>query len=206
MTNRISTFLAALAVTLFIGAGAASATKPDDEGVHKTWICHVVNGEGELKNGYNLIEVDLAATNGPDHYQHVSNDGRHDIIPAPGGEFSTCGGPVETTTTTEAEQTTTTVAETTTTVAETTTTVAETTTTEAATTTTVAQATTTTTEPTFLPTTTVAIPPTTVATPVVTTTGLPVTGSATAELLTLAGAMCAGGAILLAARRKSINA
>ena len=55
------------------------ATKVDAEGEPKVWICHVVEGQGELKNGYNLIEVDEAAVDGQgqnDHTQHVTKDGR----------------------------------------------------------------------------------------------------------------------------------
>ena len=71
--------------------GGAGATKPDDEGEHKVWVCHVVEGQGELKNGYNLIEVDVAAVETEGHLNHVSNDGlRRDIIPAPYGALSQC--------------------------------------------------------------------------------------------------------------------
>ena len=69
-----------------MSTGGAGATKPDDEGEHKVWVCHVVEGQGELKNGYNLIEVDVAAVETEGHLNHVSNDGlRRDIIPAPYG-------------------------------------------------------------------------------------------------------------------------
>ena len=79
--------IAALAAT---STGGAGATKPDDDGGHKVWICHVVEGQGELKNGYNLIEVDEAAIESEGHQNHVSKDGRRDIIPAPYGAQSRC--------------------------------------------------------------------------------------------------------------------
>jgi LPXTG-motif cell wall-anchored protein len=48
---------------------------------HKVWVCHATSGEGELKNGYNLIFVDVASTieNGGakgenDHYGHSKYD------------------------------------------------------------------------------------------------------------------------------------
>ena len=71
-----------------MSAGGAGATKPDDDGGHEVWICHVVEGQGELKNGYNLIQVDQAAIESEGHQNHVSKDGRRDIIPAPYGAQS----------------------------------------------------------------------------------------------------------------------
>ncbi len=74
----------AVAVALFgvsaIGTMApALATKPDPDSEHKVWVCHATAGEGELKNGYNLIYVDVASTvpNGSyhgenDHYGHAN--------------------------------------------------------------------------------------------------------------------------------------
>jgi LPXTG-motif cell wall-anchored protein len=84
--------VAMLGVAAFGAAstGGVGATKPDDEGEHKVWICHVVEGQGELKNGYNLIEVDVAAVETEGHRNHVSKDGRRDIIPAPYGAQSQC--------------------------------------------------------------------------------------------------------------------
>ena len=76
--------IVAVAVALFgvsaIGTMApALATKPDSGGEHKVWVCHATAGEGELKNGYNLIYVDVASTqpNGSyhgenDHYGHAN--------------------------------------------------------------------------------------------------------------------------------------
>jgi LPXTG-motif cell wall-anchored protein len=75
----------AIAVALLgisaIGAVApAGATKPDPDGEHKVWVCHATSGQGELKNGYNLIYVDVASTvpNGAhgenDHYGHSTTD------------------------------------------------------------------------------------------------------------------------------------
>ena len=84
---------AALGLTAIIGVGAAvNADRPSDN--EKVWVCHVVNGQGEFKNGYNLIHVDSSAADGEgrnDHTQHEANDGRRDLIPAPGGANSTCG-------------------------------------------------------------------------------------------------------------------
>ncbi len=75
----------AIAVALLgisaIGAVApASATKPDSDGEHKVWVCHATSGLGELKNGYNLIYVDVASTTQGgghgenDHYGHATTD------------------------------------------------------------------------------------------------------------------------------------
>ena len=76
--------IVAVAVALFgvsaIGTMApALATKPDPAGEHKVWVCHATAGEGQLKNGYNLIYVDVASTqpNGSyhgenDHYGHAN--------------------------------------------------------------------------------------------------------------------------------------
>jgi LPXTG-motif cell wall-anchored protein len=47
---------------------------------HKVWVCHATAGEGELKNGYNLIFVDVASTQPGggqgenDHYGHSTTD------------------------------------------------------------------------------------------------------------------------------------
>ena len=82
----------------------------DYEEEHKIWICHGVNGEGENKNGWNLIEVDASAADGEgenDHTQHVRKDGEADIIPAPGGENPYCPTDEDeetTTTTTQPEE------------------------------------------------------------------------------------------------------
>ncbi len=69
---------------LVVAPGAAGATQPVD-GVHKVTICHAVDGLGETKHGYNVIEVDIASIVTPqnesqDHGHHV-HDGRTDIIP-----------------------------------------------------------------------------------------------------------------------------
>ncbi len=68
----------AVAVALFgvsaIGTMApALATKPDPGGEHKVWVCHATAGEGELKNGYNLIYVGVASTQ-PNGSYHGEND------------------------------------------------------------------------------------------------------------------------------------
>jgi hypothetical protein len=66
----------------------------------KVWICHGVEGQGEFKTGWNLIEVDASAVDGQgqnDHSQHVTKDGRSDIIPALGvedGAAPYCPAPV----------------------------------------------------------------------------------------------------------------
>jgi LPXTG-motif cell wall-anchored protein len=70
--------IVAVAVTLF-GVAAigtitpARATQPDPDGQHKVWVCHATAGEGELKNGYNLIYVDEASTQ-PNGSYHGEND------------------------------------------------------------------------------------------------------------------------------------
>jgi LPXTG-motif cell wall-anchored protein len=65
---------------------AALAGNGNGNDDHKTWICHVVEGQGENGTGYNHIEVDNDSIDGAgnnDHTQHVAKDGRRDIIPAP---------------------------------------------------------------------------------------------------------------------------
>jgi len=159
----------------------ASATKPNPE--HKVWVCHATSGLGELKNGYNLIHVDVASTQAPkgDHWQHSTYKPKKNskfgwlwdyIDVDPDNLPGKCAPPPPpSTTTTEAptttvQETTTTVAETTTTeaptttVQETTTTVGETTTTEAPTTT-IQETTTTIINETTIPETTVTEPPVT---------------------------------------------
>ncbi len=70
--------IVAVAVALFgvsaIGTMApALATESDPDNGHKVWVCHATAGEGELKNGYNLIHVDVASTVPNDSY-HGEND------------------------------------------------------------------------------------------------------------------------------------
>ena len=71
--------LAGLFVALFVALSAlaftgtsAQATKPNPE--HKVWVCHATSGLGELKNGYNLIHVDVASTKGQAHLAHATTD------------------------------------------------------------------------------------------------------------------------------------
>jgi LPXTG-motif cell wall-anchored protein len=78
--------------------GGVGATKPDDEGEHKVWICHATAGLGELKNGYDLIEVDVASTKYEAHLAHATTDPKnnskfgvlYDKIDV--GQGSDCGG------------------------------------------------------------------------------------------------------------------
>jgi hypothetical protein len=53
-------------------------TKPNPE--HKVTICHAVSGQGELKNGYNEITVDVASIFKHGHDEHL-HEGRTDVIP-----------------------------------------------------------------------------------------------------------------------------
>lgn len=57
--------------TLLLPATALAKDKPEE---HKVWVCHATAGLGELKNGYDLINVDINATNGPDHLAHATTD------------------------------------------------------------------------------------------------------------------------------------
>jgi LPXTG-motif cell wall-anchored protein len=92
--------VAMLGVAAFGAAstGGVGATNPDDEGEHKVWICHATAGLGELKNGYDLIEVDVASTKYQAHLAHATTDPKknstfgvlYDKIDV--GEGSDCGG------------------------------------------------------------------------------------------------------------------
>ena len=89
---------AALAGMFAVAGAPASATKPDAQGEHKVWVCHATSGQGELKNGYNLIEVDIASTQGQAHLAHAETDPKnnstfgvlYDLIDV--GPNSDCGG------------------------------------------------------------------------------------------------------------------
>ena len=59
-------------------SGGSSRGLTNDE--RKVTICHAVKGEGETKNGYNIISVDKDSIN-PGHAQH-NEEGKTDIIPA----------------------------------------------------------------------------------------------------------------------------
>lgn len=111
------------ASAIFIGGAATvSATKPEPE--HKVWVCHATSGLGELKNGYNLIHVDVASTRYEGHLQHATDKPKnnskfgvlYDYIDVnPQDLPGQCGyePPPETTTTTVVEPTTTVITETT---------------------------------------------------------------------------------------------
>jgi len=79
---RTGLITAALTVALVASVGgAATATKPNPD--HKVPVCHKVNGEGELKNGWNSIVVDIASSGyvqGGHHGGHPGNT-PNDIIP-----------------------------------------------------------------------------------------------------------------------------
>jgi LPXTG-motif cell wall-anchored protein len=76
----IAIAVALLGISAMSTVAPAGATKPDSDGEHKVWVCHATSGLGELKNGYNLIYVDVASTvpNGGhgenDHYGHSTTD------------------------------------------------------------------------------------------------------------------------------------
>ena len=222
---------AILAGVLLFAAGTATATKPNDDGEHKVWVCHATSGLGELKNGYDLIYVDVASTKGEAHLAHATTDPKvnkkfgdapdyflYDYIDVdPNNLPGKCGAPEETTTTEDDDETTTTVDDTTTTVVdETTTTVIDDTTTTVDDTTTTEPETTV--PETTVPETTVPDDSTTTTVPVVTTTvppttppsvtpttvppTFPVTGSSNTPLLLLGAAMVVGGLMLTMAGRK----
>ena len=60
------------------GTASAFAGLTNDE--HKVTICHAVNGQGETKNGYNIITVDKDSI--ATGHATESVDGKTDIIPA----------------------------------------------------------------------------------------------------------------------------
>jgi LPXTG-motif cell wall-anchored protein len=73
--KRITTILVAMLVAFLMGGSWAWATQPTG---HKVDVCHATSGEGELKNGYNLINVDIASAGYPDsegNNNHASHDG-----------------------------------------------------------------------------------------------------------------------------------
>lgn len=113
--------------------GTAHADNSDKNDEHKVWVCHKVQGEGELKNGYNLIEVDLNSTNGPDHLQHEGDIIDVDPSLLCGGATTSTSSPDTTSTSTTTVPVTTTEPSTTTSLV-TTTTVTESTSTSSSTT------------------------------------------------------------------------
>ena len=62
--------LAVAFLTIPLGSTASATTGED----HKVWVCHATSGQGELKNGYNLIHVDIASTQGEAHLAHATTD------------------------------------------------------------------------------------------------------------------------------------
>ena len=83
MMRKILTTIALTVFAVSMFNTVASATKPNPD--HKVTICHAVNGEGETKNGYNIITVDVASILKEGHDEHSkTKDGvtHYDIIPA----------------------------------------------------------------------------------------------------------------------------
>ena len=74
MKKTLPLILATIAALALSVAAPALATKPDNGGAHKVWVCHATAGLGELKNGYDLIEVDIASTQGEAHLAHATTD------------------------------------------------------------------------------------------------------------------------------------
>lgn len=56
----------------------------------KVGVCHVVEGKGELGNGYNFICIDESAVETEGHNNHETKDGRKDIFPVKCSDE--CGG------------------------------------------------------------------------------------------------------------------
>ena len=201
-----STIVVAGAVLVGVGltGGTTSATRPDPE--HKVWMCHATSGLGELKNGYNLIEIDESAVSA--HLAHVVNNNRfgvlHDMLAD--GPKDDCGGIPVDPTTTVAKTTTTVAATTTTTVAATTTTTAPATTTTVAATTTTAPATTTTAAATTTtaPATTTTAPATTTTAPATTTTAAATTTTVAVLLPATTTTETASGAVTTTTEQASL--
>lgn len=226
--KRASTFLAALTLSLFIGAGVVSATNDHQDNDESSCTTLVVDGQqyaashvtpGTVQWQENTPNPTSAfacgvtwnGINGADHLTECGDAGVASVHWVLNNERLvisdvTCG---QTTTTTEAPTTTvtpTTEAPTTTVVDDTTTTVPVTT--EAPTTTTEAPTTT------LAPTTTTHAAATTTAAPTVTVavdtppvpqvvvTALPRTGSSTGKMLMFAGLITGLGAIMTSVRRK----
>lgn len=84
--RRAATFLAALGALVMSSGVVLMATTTSANAAQGPSICHPVNGNGELGNGWNLISPDHASSHideslYPDgHYwKHESKDGRHDV-------------------------------------------------------------------------------------------------------------------------------
>jgi LPXTG-motif cell wall-anchored protein len=58
-----------------VSSNSASATQSDPDGEHKVWVCHATSGMGELKNGYDLIHVDVASVQYEAHMAHSQEGG-----------------------------------------------------------------------------------------------------------------------------------
>ncbi len=70
-----SAFVAAGALVAgFSVAGGATASADQPSEGHKVWVCHATAGLGELKNGYDLIEVDTSSTQYEAHLAHATED------------------------------------------------------------------------------------------------------------------------------------
>ena len=97
---RLGTVLVVAGVVLVgvgVTGGTTNATRPDPE--HKVWICHATSGMGELKNGYNLIEVDESAVEA--HLAHVMDNSKFGLLVdmLADGPNDDCGGIPDPTTT-----------------------------------------------------------------------------------------------------------
>jgi hypothetical protein len=92
--KKIIALIGAMLIALSLSMTVADAATKTDE---KPWICHPVNGNGELGNGWNLINPNKASShideslypNGV-YWKHESKDGRHDVY----ADGQTCPGPV----------------------------------------------------------------------------------------------------------------
>lgn len=78
-------FLLVMAVLTLGLSGTVFATRNDEPEVAKPSICHPVNGNGELGNGWNLISpaqasshIDESKYPDGEYWKHESKDGRHD--------------------------------------------------------------------------------------------------------------------------------
>lgn len=82
----VAIFSNSLLPTVTAYAATSTGSSTELTSVEKPWICHPVNGAGELGNGWNLIDPDHASSHideskYPDgtYWKHESNDGRHDM-------------------------------------------------------------------------------------------------------------------------------
>jgi hypothetical protein len=84
--RRAATFLAALGALVMSSGVVLMATATSANAAQGPSVCHPVNGNGELGNGWNLIPPDHASSHideslYPDgeYWKHESKDGRHDV-------------------------------------------------------------------------------------------------------------------------------